>query len=98
MGRKRIFSSVRAGEDLLEAMAQAIRNITEEIKKPVDPELGGSGRRAELKSIKESALDAKELITEYQKLETMIKELKETGGIEEARDFSGGLAEQYAKR
>jgi hypothetical protein len=37
MGRKKIFSSVRAGEDLLEAMAEAIRNITEEIKKPVDP-------------------------------------------------------------
>ena len=98
MGRKRIFSSVKAGEELLEAMAQAIRNITGEIKRPIDTEQSGSGRRAELKSIKESALDAKELITEYQKLETMIKELKETGGIEEARDFSGGLAEQYAKR
>ena len=46
MGRKRLFSSVRAGEELLDAMAQAIRNITEEIKKPVDPDLTGSGRRA----------------------------------------------------
>ena len=98
MGRKKIFSSVRAGEELLEAMAEAIRNITEEIKRPIDTEQSGSGRRAELKSIKESALDAKELITEYQKLETMIKELKETGGIEDARDFSGGLAERYAQR
>lgn len=93
-----MFSSVKAGEELLDAMAQAIRNITEEIKKPVDSDLTGSSRRAELKSIKESALDAKELITEYQKLETMIKELKETGGIEDARDFSGGLAERYAQR
>ena len=98
MGRKKIFNSVRAGEELMDAMAEAIRNITEEIKKPVDADLTGSGRRAELKSIKESALDAKELITEYQKLETMIKELKETGSIEEARDFSGGFSEQYAKR
>lgn len=98
MGRKKMFSSVRAGEELLDAMAQAISNITEEIKKPVDSDLTGSGRRAELKSIKESAIDAKELITEYQKLETMIKELKETGGIEDARDFSGGLAERYAQR
>lgn len=98
MGRKRQFNSIRAGEELLEAMAQAIRNITEEIKRPIDTEQSGSGRRAELKSIKESALDAKELITEYQKLETMIKELKETGGIEETRDFSGGFSEQYAKR
>lgn len=93
-----MFSSIKAGEELLDAMAQAISNITEEIKKPVDSDLTGSGRRAELKSIKESAIDAKELITEYQKLETMIKELKETGGIEDARDFSGGLAERYAQR
>ena len=28
----------------------------------------------------------------------LIKELKDTGGIEAQRDFSGGLAEQYAKR
>jgi len=98
MGRKKQFSSVRAGEELLEAMAEAIRNITEEIRRPIDTEQAGAGRRAELKSIKESALDAKELITEYQKLETMIKELKDTGGIEAQRDFSGGLAEQYAKR
>jgi cell shape-determining protein MreC len=98
MGRKKIFSSVRAGEDLLEAMAEAIRNITEEIKRPIDTEQTGSGRRAELKSIKESALDAKELITEYQKLETMIRELKETGGIEGDQDFGGGFSEQFAKR
>jgi len=98
MGRKKIFSSVRAGEELLEAMAEAIRNITEEIKRPIDTDQTGSGRRAELKSIKESALDAKELITEYQKLETMIKELKETGGIEVDQDFGGGFSEQFAKR
>jgi cell shape-determining protein MreC len=98
MGRKKIFSSVRAGEELLEAMAEAIRNITEEIKRPIDTEQTGSGRRAELKSIKESALDAKELITEYQKLETMIKELKDTGGIEGDQDFGGGFSEQFAKR
>ncbi len=98
MGRKKIFSSVRAGEELLEAMAEAIRNITEEIKRPIDTEQTGSGRRAELKSIKESALDAKELITEYQKLETMIRELKETGGIEGDQDFGGGFSEQFAKR
>lgn len=79
-------------------MAEAIRNITEEIRRPIDTEQTGSGRRAELKSIKESALDAKELITEYQKLETMIKELKETGGIEGDQDFGGGFSEQFAKR
>lgn len=98
MGRKRQFSSIKAGEELLEAMAEAIRNITEEIKRPIDTEQSGSGRRAELKSIKESALDAKELITEYQKLETMIKELQETGGIEDTKDFSGGFSEKFARR
>ena len=98
MGRKKIFSSVRAGQELLEAMAMAIHNITEELKKPVDKDLNGSARRSELKSIKESAIDAKELITEYQKLETMLKELKETGDIGAQQDFGGGFSERYAKR
>lgn len=97
MGRKRKFSSIEAGQKLLDAMAIAIENITEEIKKPVDPELNGSQRRSELQSIKQSAIDAKELITEYQKLEQMLKELKATGQIEDARDYSSGFSEKFAK-
>jgi hypothetical protein len=98
MGRRKKFDSVYAGEELLHAMSIAIENITEEIKKPVDKELSGSQRRSELQSIKQSAIDAKELITEYQKLELMLKELKKTGNIKEEVDYSSGFSEKFAKK
>jgi len=98
MGRRKVFDSVRAGEELLHAMSIAIENITEEIKKPVDKELSGSQRRSELQSIKQSAIDAKDLITEYQKLEQMLKELKKTGQIKDDVDFSSGFSEKFAKQ
>jgi len=98
MGRRKKFDSIYAGEELLHAMSIAIENITEEIKKPVDKELSGSQRRSELQSIKQSAIDAKELITEYQKLEQMLKELKKTGNIKEEVDYSSGFSEKFAKK
>jgi len=98
MGRRKVFDSVKAGEELLHAMSIAIENITEEIKKPVDKELSGSQRRSELQSIKQSAIDAKDLITEYQKLEQMLKELKKTGQIKDDVDFSSGFSEKFAKQ
>jgi len=98
MGRRKVFDSIKAGEELLHAMSIAIENITEEIKKPVDKELSGSQRRSELQSIKQSAIDAKDLITEYQKLEQMLKELKKTGQIKDDIDFSSGFSEKFAKQ
>jgi len=67
------------------------------IKKPVDSEVNGSARKAELQSIKQTAIDCKELIIERQKLEQMVKELKENGQIEEDKDYSGGFAERFSK-
>jgi hypothetical protein len=63
-------------------MEIAINNMIDEIRKPVDSELSGSQRKAELQSIKQTATDAKELLIEYQRLEQMVRELQETGGIE----------------
>ena len=57
----------------MESMQIAINNMIEEIKKPVDPEINGSARKAELQSIKQSAIDCKELIIERQKLVQMVK-------------------------
>ena len=81
----------------MDRMAIAINNMIEEVKKPVDPEAGGSARKAELQAVKQTAVDCKELIIERQKLEQMIKELSENGKIEEDKDYSGGLAERYSK-
>ena len=78
-------------------MQVAIDNMIDEIKKPVDPEAGGSARKAELQSIKQTAIDCKELIIERQKLEQMVKQLKDNGQIEEDKDYSGGFAERFSK-
>ena len=93
----RKFQTVDAAERLMNSMQVAIDNMIDEIKKPVDPEAGGSARKAELQSIKQTAIDCKELIIERQKLEQMVKELKENGEIEEEKDYSGGFAERFSK-
>jgi|TARA_R100001510_G_scaffold53521_1_gene55192 hypothetical protein len=78
-------------------MEAAIDNMIDEIKKPVDPEINGSARKAELQSIKQTATDCKELIVERQRLEQMIKDLTNNGSIEEVKDYSGGFAEKFSK-
>jgi hypothetical protein len=94
---KRKFTTVNAARRLMSSMEVAIDNMIAEVKKPVDPEAGGSARKAELQSIKQTAIDCKELLIERQKLEQMVKELQENGSIEEDRDFSGGIAERFSK-
>ena len=98
MSKKSKFTTVGASTRLLLSMEVAINNMIDEIKKPVDSELSGSQRKAELQSIKQTATDAKELLIEYQRLEQMVRELKETGGIEEDKDYSGGFAERFSKQ
>jgi len=82
----------------MSSMEIAIDNMIEEVKKPVDPEAGGSARKAELQAVKQTAVDCKELIVERQRLEQMIKELKDTGSIEGEKDYSSGFAEQFSKK
>ena len=91
------FTTLEASKRLMASMAVAIDNMIEEVKKPVDQEITGSARKAELQSIKQTAVDAKELIIERQRLEQMIKDLETNGGIEEAKDYSGGFAERFSK-
>ena len=81
----------------MNSMEIAIDNMIEEIKKPVDPEAGGSSRKAELQSIKQTAIDCKELLVERQRLEQMVKELKSNGEIKQEKDYSGGFAERFSK-
>jgi len=79
------------------SMEVAINNMIDEIKKPVDPEINGSARKAELQSIKQTATDCKELIVERQRLEQMIKDLENNVEIGEAKDYTGGFAERFSK-
>lgn len=91
------FTTLQAAVKLMDSMEMAINNMIEEIKRPVDPELNGAGRKAELSSIKQTALDCKELLIERQKLEQMTKDLKNDGEIKESKDYSGGFAERFSK-
>ena len=79
------------------SMETAINNMIDEIKKPVDPEINGSARKAELQSIKQTASDCKDLLVERQRLEQMINDLKSNGELEDAKDYSGGFAERFSK-
>lgn len=91
------FTTIGASQRLMESMEIAIDNMIEEIKKPVDPEINGSARKAELQSIKQTATDCKELIVERQRLSQMVKDLEASGEISGARDYSGGFAERFSK-
>jgi hypothetical protein len=97
MSKSSKFTTISASKRLMESMEQAINNMIDEIKKPVDPEAGGSARKAELQSIKQTAIDCKELLVERQRLEEMVKELQNNGGIREEKDYSGGFAERFSK-
>lgn len=81
----------------MQSMEIAINNMIDEVKRPVDPEAGGSARKAELQSIKQTAVDCKELLVERQRLEQMVKDLQSSGSIEEMKDYSGGFAEKFSK-
>jgi len=97
MARSKKYNNIDTAERLMQAMQIAIENMINEIQKPVDQELSGSQRKAELQSIKQTAVDAKELIVERERLEQLIKGLKQDGEIKEERDYSGGFAEQYSR-
>tara|TARA_R110002074_G_scaffold170807_4_gene333145 strand:+ start:1432 stop:1731 length:300 start_codon:yes stop_codon:yes gene_type:complete len=92
------FTTVSAAQRLMVSMEVAIDNMIEEVKRPVDPEAGGSSRKAELQSIKQTAVDCKELIIERQRLEQLVKDLHSSGGIQEEKDYSGGFAEKFSKK
>ena len=96
MSRKK-FTTIDAAQRLMNSMEAAINNMIEEVRKPVDPDINGSARKAELQSIKQTATDCKELIVERQRLEQMIKDLQTNGEIEQAKDYSGGFAERFSK-
>ena len=91
------FTTISAAQRLMKSMEAAINNMIDEVKRPVDPEAGGSARKAELQSIKQTAIDCKELLVERQRLEQMVKDLKSNGSIEQEKDYSVGFAEKFSK-
>ena len=92
------FTTIEASRRLLESMEIAINNMIEEVKRPVDQDLSGSARKAELQSVKQTVIDCKDLIVQRQQLIELIKSLEESGEIGEQKDFSSGFAEKMSKR
>lgn len=97
MDTKAKFSTVDAAQRLLHSMETAIDSLIEEIKKPVDPDITGSARKAELQSIKQSVTDCRELIQERQRLEEMINSLRNNDEVEQDKDYRSGWAEKKVK-
>jgi len=91
------FTTGSAAKRLMASMEEAIDNMINEIKKPVDQDINGSARKAELQSIKMIAIDCKEMIIERQKLEQMLRDLSSNGKIGEEIDYSSGFAERFSK-
>jgi len=96
--RSKKFTTIDAAERLMRSMEVAINNMIEEIKKPVDSEINGSARKAELQSIKQTAIDCKELLVERQKLEQMMTDLTLGETITDGKDYNGGFAERFSKK
>jgi len=91
------FNTVDAIDRLMMSMQDAIDNMIDEIRKPVDPEAGGAARKAELQSIKQTAIDCQELIKKYAELDDMKKQMADTGTVKEDRDYTAGFAERFKK-
>lgn len=96
--RSKKFTTIDAAERLMKSMEVAINNMIEEIKKPVDSEINGSARKAELQSIKQTAIDCKELLVERQRLEQMMKDLTLGGDVSDSKDYNGGFAEKFSRK
>jgi hypothetical protein len=92
------FTTIDASKRLMISMEEAINNMIEEVRKPIDQEINGSARKAELQSVKQTAVDCKELIVERQKLSEMIDSLESGNGVGDEKDFGGGFAEKYSKK
>lgn len=92
------YTTAQASRNLILAMESAIRNMTAEIQKPVDQELTGSARKAELQAIKDTALACKELIIERQRLWELVQALGDNGEITADSDYRGGFAEKFVKK
>ncbi len=91
------FTTIDAAKRLMGSMEIAINNMIEEIKKPVDAEINGSARKAELQSIKQTAIDCKELLVERQRLEQMMRDLTLGDTMSSDKDYTGGFAEKFSK-
>ncbi len=86
---------------LKEAMDLAIDNMITEVSKPVSPDVTGSARKAELQSIKQTAIDCKDLIRQRDELQELIDDSLEEAGIKrgtELKEIKRKVSVSFSKK
>ena len=81
-----------------ESVSFALDNLIKEIRKPVDEELSGSARKAELQSIALATQDAQGMLRTLQELDDTIESLGMGDDLKDDVDFGAGMAEKFAKK
>ena len=86
-------------QKLINAGKEAFELLLEEVKKPLDPELQDDRARNAMKAKKECFMDAKEIITEVEKLVAYLNGEEAPPDTEESEAaFKKGYAEKFAKK
>tara|TARA_R100001082_G_C4344050_1_gene151461 strand:+ start:226 stop:549 length:324 start_codon:yes stop_codon:yes gene_type:complete len=88
--------------ELVEAGKKAFDLLVKEVERPIDEDLQDDRARNAMKAKKECFMDAREIMTEVQKLEAQLRgeEVEVKTQIETEKDsvYTGGYAEQFAKK
>ena len=82
---------------LVNSAKKAIELLTDEIEKPVDEDLQDDKARNAFKAKKECFMDAKDLISEIEKIEDVFQGRQKDTAEESSSDFEPGHAERFAK-
>ena len=84
-------------KNLVNSAKKAIELLTDEIEKPVDEDLQDDKARNAFKAKKECFMDAKDLISEIEKIEDVLQGRQKDTAEESSSDFEPGHAERFAK-
>ena len=84
--------------ELIESAKDAVKLLTDEVSKPIDEDLQDDKARNAFKAKKECFMDAKELILEIEKIESMISGEADNTLENNEKDFKAGAIERFAKR
>ena len=73
--------------------------MLEEVEKPIDPDLQDDKARNAMKAKKECFMDAQEILTAVNKIESQVNEEQPEETLsEEEKAFQAGFSEKYAKK
>lgn len=85
--------------ELVESGKKAFDLLIKEVERPIDEELQDDRARNAMKAKKECFMDAKEIMSEVQKIEMMLSgvEAEEVVLDDKSSVYEGGFSEKFAK-